>query len=348
MNGIKKSLICALCLLVIAAFSLSACGSKGDVAAKVNDAEITQDLLEGVAAFAMYYINGQTTEGLSEQELTVWENQVLIYLCVETEMLRQHFKDEGKEIIDADAKTEIDEAADSFMTSAGITETDLPGLGFTRSDMKYFLEGNKYYEAYNTEVAEADPITDEEAQAYYDANPTYFTTPFSVSASHILITDADHTDENRAKIEDILAKAKAGEDFAELAAEYSDDSSAASGGDLGSFGAGEMVPEFEEAAFALEAGEISDVVETEFGYHIIKLTDRQEESVQPFDEAKESIVNYLQGQRASENIESVLKEEFTIEYLIEVDPTTGEPPITLDQLAALGGTSGDGDGSGAS
>ncbi|MGG3999475.1 peptidylprolyl isomerase [Anoxybacillus kestanbolensis] len=118
-------------------------------------------------------------------------------------------------------------------------------------------------------------VTDEELKKYYNEYKP------KVKASHILVDD-----EKTAK--DIKAKLEKGEDFAELAKEYSKDTgSAQNGGDLGWFGPGKMVEEFEKAAYALKVGEISDPVKTQFGYHIIKVTDKEEKK--SFDEMKEEI-----------------------------------------------------------
>lgn len=114
-----------------------------------------------------------------------------------------------------------------------------------------------------------------------------------LKASHILIKD-----EKTAK--DVLQKVKAGEDFAKLAEEYSEDpGSAANGGDLGYFGTGTMTKPFEEAAYALKVGEISDLVKSEFGYHIIKLTDIKE--VKPYDEMKDEIRKQLIQEKAQQD-----------------------------------------------
>jgi peptidyl-prolyl cis-trans isomerase D len=145
--------------------------------------------------------------------------------------------------------------------------------------------------------------SDEEIQEYYDGNIAQFQKPEEVHARHILFTvkpDASDADKaaTRKKAEEVLAKAKSGGDFAALAQEFSQDSTAASGGDLGTFGRGVMTPPFETAAFGLEPGQVSDIVETQFGFHIIKLEEKQAARTAPLEEVKATIVEELKNRQA--------------------------------------------------
>jgi peptidyl-prolyl cis-trans isomerase D len=145
--------------------------------------------------------------------------------------------------------------------------------------------------------------TDAEVQEYYEANLAQFQKPEEVHARHILFPlapDASDADKAaaRTQAEAVLAKTKGGADFAALAREFSKDSTAANGGDLGSFGRGVMTPPFEAAAFALEPGQISDIVETQFGLHIIKLEEKTPARTEPLEAVKASIVDTLRGKQA--------------------------------------------------
>jgi peptidyl-prolyl cis-trans isomerase C len=147
------------------------------------------------------------------------------------------------------------------------------------------------------EFQKAPEISDEQAKAYYDANPNLYSTT-QIRASHILVKD-----ENTAK--EILEQVKADPSkFADIAKEKSiDKTSGAKGGDLGMFGQGRMVPEFERAAFALKPNEISDVVKTQYGYHIIMVTDRKEGERRPFEQVKDQIKSMLRNKAIQEQQE---------------------------------------------
>ena len=125
-------------------------------------------------------------------------------------------------------------------------------------------------------------VSDSEVEAFYDENRKNFITQPEIRARHILCDDEETL---RQAAEEI----KQGKDFAEAAREYSTCPSKEKGGDLGFFGKGKMVPEFEKAAFSLSVGEMSHLVKTSFGWHLIEVTERKEAHIQPLDEVKDQI-----------------------------------------------------------
>ncbi len=129
-------------------------------------------------------------------------------------------------------------------------------------------------------------ISQEEARTYYDEHPEQFVDPASVRASHILVED-------EAKAEAVLKEIGEGVSFEEAAQKYSKCPSNAKGGDLGFFTRGKMVPEFEEAAFAMATGEISQPVKTQFGSHIIKVVEKKEAATTPFDDIEAQLTQHL-------------------------------------------------------
>lgn len=145
-------------------------------------------------------------------------------------------------------------------------------------------------------------VTDEEVKKYYDEHKDEFKESEQVKASHILIKVDENAGEEadkaaKAKADELLKKVKGGEDFAAVAKEKSECPSASRGGDLGFFQKGMMVPEFEEVAFKLNPGEISEVVKTKFGYHIIMVSEKQPEKQLGFDEVKEEINQKLKNEK---------------------------------------------------
>lgn len=174
-------------------------------------------------------------------------------------------------------------------------------------------------------------IPDATVRAYYDANPDEFTQDDQVQARHILLAVNEERDleQARAEIERIRQRIEGGEGFAQVAAEVSEDPGSASrGGHLGFFGRGRMTPEFEEAAFGAEVGELT-VVETGFGVHLLEVTGRREEGLQPYDEVQARIRNRLQTDEVLEVTERRV-EELAARLEAEETEPTGE---TLQRIA---------------
>jgi peptidyl-prolyl cis-trans isomerase C len=173
-------------------------------------------------------------------------------------------------------------------------------------------------------------ITDEEVKKFYDDNPAKFEMPEMVRASHILLTTRDAAksaelpeDQKAAKrkqAEDLVKRARAGEDFAKLAKEFSEDPASKDKGGEYTFPRGQMVPEFEVAAFSLKPNEVSDVVTTQFGYHVIKLSEKIPAKKEDFEKAAPKIKEYLKQtaiQKAAQPYIEGLKSDAKVQILDE-------------------------------
>jgi peptidyl-prolyl cis-trans isomerase C len=159
----------------------------------------------------------------------------------------------------------------------------------------------------------APEVTEAEAKTFYDSNPKEFSQPETVKASHILfMVDPDATPEVVKQKEEAAktaaARAAKGEDFTTLAKELSEEPGAAeSGGDLGFFPKDRMVPEFAAVAFTQKLNDVSQPVRTQFGWHVIKVTDKKEPGNVPFTEVKEQITSFLKSSGQREAIQEVLE-----------------------------------------
>ncbi len=183
-----------------------------------------------------------------------------------------------------------EEAFNSALQQQGLTKKDL------EKDIVSFLSIQKILEP-------RIDISDDEIKEYFEDNKASFDQEEQVEASHILIDDEKTAKEVKQKIDD-------GEDFAELAKEYStDESNAESGGELGFFGKGKMVKEFEDKAFSMKVDEISDPVKTEHGYHIIKVTDKKDAKEAKLEDHKEEVKDALFEQKLQTEYQTWLNEK---------------------------------------
>ena len=188
--------------------------------------------------------------------------------------------------------------------------------------------------------ASAVSVSDREVERYYQQNSSRYETGDQLAASHILFKTGPDTDEEavRKKAEAVLALAKGGADFAELARQHSEDTSAENGGDLGLFGRGQMVPEFEAAAFALQEGQISDLVRSTYGFHIIKLNGREAAFIRPLDSVRDEIRNTITQEKARDKMEKAV--DSAAEKLRasgSVDALSAEYPVLVPQETAFFG-----------
>lgn len=299
--------VIAFLLLIVMILSLAACGAdkkgSGTDLVQVGNSTINESQLTQYLELTAFVQNIDLTQ-FPEESMKAVKSQMLDDM-VSLQCIRQHYAGKEDKIlpstIEADYKSFLDEAKKTDTVNKFLQEKKI-----SDDTMKEFYYNQFYRKAYFDEVQAGMKTLDQDAQAYYEANKDSFKVD-EVTASHILVSD-------EATAKEVLAKLKAGGKFEDLAKQYSiDTSNKDNGGSLGTFGRGEMVKEFEDAAFALKPGEISDVVKTQYGYHIIKVTDKKQ-GTKTYDEAKESIISDLVSQEAQKKIND-LKTNAKIKYL---------------------------------
>jgi peptidyl-prolyl cis-trans isomerase C len=248
---------------------------------------------------------------IGDQKITVSDfNRILGYMDPE----RQKLAEKNPQLREALLK----QIVQSIVISEIAKKKGFDKTADFKEQMKLFSDNFLANEYLKKEVATKVTVSEETMKSYYESHKDEFKAPEMVKARHILIkADQSVSDEDKknakAKAENILNKIKSGEDFAKLASEHSDDpGSKQKGGELGFFPRGRMVKPFEDAAFALKAGEISRIVETQFGYHIIKVEERKDEAIEPYNDVKERLSQKLTQEqtktRVTEFIDKAMKD----------------------------------------
>jgi peptidyl-prolyl cis-trans isomerase D len=196
--------------------------------------------------------------------------------------------------------------ADKFRDKVTVTDADVASYFQSRSAEYRVGEQRKirYLLIDRDQARQKVVVPPNDVQRYYNDNIGQYQTPEEVRASHILLETAGKNEADvRKRAEEILKQVKSGADFAELAKKVSEDKvSAANGGDLDYFRRGRMVPEFETAAFSMQPGQMSDLVKSQFGFHIIKVVDKRAGSTRPLEEVRTQIQQQLQMEMANRQV----------------------------------------------
>jgi peptidyl-prolyl cis-trans isomerase C len=294
-----------------------------DKAAVVNGTVITQaeldsqmnivlDRLKASGRFPdvsqLEEIRGQVLENLIARELLYQESQKKGIKISEEQV--------NEQLISLKAQFPNEEEFNKALKRMNLTEASIKEKLARDLSLKKLIED---------EVAPKVTLPDSEIKAFYENNPETFKQPERVQASHILVkvdpgADASQKAEAQKKIDLVQARLQKGEDFGALAKEYSEGPSGPKGGELGYFTRGQMVKPFEDAAFAMKPGEVSGKIETRFGYHLIKVTDKTPETTVPYDDVKMRLGEFLKQKKIQEEINVYVKkleEKAEIERFIQ-------------------------------
>jgi len=292
------------------------------LAAKVNGVGISNETLE--RNYEEYLReNNVNVAGIRYPDRVTAMRRETLDLLINQELLWQAAEKQGIVATPEEVNRVLDDTQAQFSTADAFLNK-LALEGYTRESYRTHLErlvsARKYLDMVSAKVA----VNAAEIHDFYIQNPDKFRLPEQVRARHILLKLSPGADDEvqqvaREKLAGILREARNGGDFAALASQYSEDGSADQGGDLGFFERGQMVKPFEEAAFGLQPGEISDVVETPFGLHLIKVEDRQTARTVPEDQVREQVQTYLlnlKQQQAVDNEIRTLRTVAAIEILL--------------------------------
>ena len=309
-------------IVLFSVVSSDAASKKEGFAAKVNGVGIKKTTLD---AAVNNFIENQKMLGtaVKEEEKDKLKKDILNEL-VSAELLYQASQKAGIGDLSKDVDSQLENIKKGFgsdqefqkvLKERGIEVKDL------KEDIKKGVSINAYLE--KEVFSKLSPVTEDEKKQEYEANKDKLSVPDEVKASHILIkvgekATPEEKQKAKEKIEALRTRAMSGEDFAKLAKENSEDGSAPNGGDLGYFRKGQMVKPFEDTAFGLEKDQISPVVETQFGYHVIKVTDKKSAHTLTYDEVSKDIEKFLINKRKRDEVNKTveaLKKNAKIEIL---------------------------------
>lgn len=326
-----KTLLAVATISIFAAASLhadtTATTENGEFVAKVNGSGVSRkDFDWSLASAEKQFASIGNQPGMGQVNV---KKEVLDRL-IDFELMIQDAKKRGVVADDTKVGSSLDEFKKQFNeenTFSSFLEKNSLTEEIMKSQLRKQLTIQSLQKELVNEFSAKITTSGADAKTFYDANVDKFKRPEQVKASHILIKVDPAADEAtaqkaRGELEAIQQKIKEGGDFAELARTNSSCPSSAQGGDLGFFGKGQMVKPFEDATFALSPGETSDIVETQFGFHLIKMEEKTEAGTVPYEEVQERISQYLsqvQLDQAQQDYIKGLRGKAEITTLIKLD-----------------------------
>ncbi len=301
--------IIGLLLVLVMLIGMVGCGGSQKVEdlAKVQDVTINSQQLDEYTAL-LGYLQGVDISQMPKESADPIKAQLLGNM-VQMEALKINY--EGSDVLPPTADEDMQKFIDDSKKQEGISEF-LTKNNITDETLANFFYSQFYTEAFYNEVEKSIPDLEKQAKKYYDDNQALYKEE-QVRASHILFSKED-----KATAEKILKEIKGGASFEDMAAEYGTDGTKTTGGDLGYFGRGRMVPEFEEAVFKLKKGELGDLVESQFGWHIVKVTDKRD--ILPYDEVKQQIKDQIAEPIYTKKMNELL-DKLGVTYLTKVKPS---------------------------
>lgn len=314
-----KLLRLSVIVMLIAAFAVSAFAKDDEVAAVVEGKKIYMSEVNNVLESVM------ARQGMSSDQLDTNSPKMqqvkksIVKNLVNRELLMLASLENKPKDLDKKVEKEFKGVKSRFKNDEDFKNA-LSKNQMTPDQLKERLRKNVLLDTYVKDLQSGIKVNDDEAKKYYENNKDKFKQPEQVKVSHIILRTGKKAkyDNPEKKMNEIYGEIQNGKSFEEMAKKYSEDGSAEKGGSLGFIQKGKTVPAFEKVAFSTEVGKISKPFKTKFGYHIVKVTDKQEARQKSYSEVKDDINKVLKNQKTKEKLNNKL-EELRSKYDVKVN-----------------------------
>lgn len=294
----KFKTVIAVATIFLILFSATGCAK---VAATVNGKKIYLKEIDRQLETVKKQ-HGDTFKGAKGKELEQQFKKSILDNLIIMELYLQMAEKEGIKVSEKEVEAKLTDIKKMFPSEQEFAEA-LKRENLSPAEVKENIRKQVVKQKVDSKITKGTSATDQETQEFFNKNPEQFKEPEQAKGRHILV-------KTEKEAQDILAQLQQGADFAELAKKFSTDkNSKDQGGDLGWFARGQMVPEFEQAAFGLEKGQTSGAVKTQFGYHIIRVEDKKVAVQKTFDQVKDQVKQTLLSQKQREKTQAWIEQQ---------------------------------------